>query len=304
MLKIAVVNSSSFANIFPEHKQRLKYLGKVKRFKVPIDISGKKLGNMLQGYDAIVASISPNYDKDFFKAQGGSLKLLARHGIGTNNIDLQAAGDFGVIVTKVPGIIEREAMAEHTVALMLTCLRNIQQAKKNVKEGKWQSRTDFVGGELRNRTVGIFGLGNIGSRVAEIVEKGFGAKVLSYDPTVDTNSTLSEIISNASVISLNCSLNPENIHMISEKELSKMSPKTVLINTARGELIDLKPLVKALKNKKIAAYGADVVEGEPIGKNHPLLKLKNVTIVPHIGAYTRESLRRMGDKMLDDLEAL
>src|SRR6185436_133367 len=112
MFDIAVVNSSSFGKVNPQHWQILTKLGKVKRFDVPVTIDGKKLGKMVKGFNAIIAGVNPNYTADFFKTTKGPLKLIARHGIGYNNVDIQAASAAGVVVSKVPGKDEQEAMAE------------------------------------------------------------------------------------------------------------------------------------------------------------------------------------------------
>ena len=306
MVKIAIVNSSSFARLIPEHARRLRRLGPARRFMVPIDIDGAELGRLLRGYPYVVASVNPTFDAAFFDACGPGLRLLARHGIGTNNVDLRAAHEHGVLVTKVAGVVEREAMAEHSVALLLACLRRLSPAQAKVRARGWHERSAFVGTESRGRKVGIFGLGNIGSRVAQILARGFGAEILACDPKVRAaQASAGEIYRHADIISLHCSLSPQNRHMLGREAFARMRRGVVLVNTARGELVALQPLLAALKSGQVAAYGADVVEGEPVtDRKHPLLRQPNALIVPHIGAYTRESLEGMGAKMLDDIEAV
>lgn len=311
MFNIAVVNSSSFGKVNPQHWQILTKLGKVKRFDVPVDIPGKKLGKMVKGFHAIIAGVNPNYPVDFFKETKGTLKIIARHGIGYNNVDIQAASAAGVVVTKVPGKDEQEAMAEHVVTLMLSAMRKIDNARQAVRKGGWHDRPKFVGTEVRGRVLGVIGIGNIGRRAAEIVRKGFGAKVIAYDSRLSAAEvrrrgaepvSLKKLLKTSDIISLNCSLTKENRHFMNASVFRSVRQGLVLVNTARGELVEQKALLAALKSGRVSAYACDVVEGEPItNTKHPLLKHPNVIVVPHIGAYTQESLFAMGVKVVQDV---
>jgi phosphoglycerate dehydrogenase-like enzyme len=311
MIHIAVVNSSSLGKVFPQHWRALTRLGKVKRFDVPVNIPGRKLGRLLKGFHAIIAGVNPDYTVEFFKETSGVLRLIARHGIGYNNVDIQAATKYGVIVTKVPGKEEQEAMAEHTLALLLSVLRKLDEARSAVRQGRWMDRPDFVGWEIKGRVLGVLGLGNIGRRVAEIAKKGFGAQVIANDPGLKPSVIrqrwaqpvdLKTLLKKSDILSLNCSLNKENYHFINRATLGLMKPGAVLINTARGELVEQKSLVSALRSGRLAAYACDVVESEPItNRKHPLLNLENAVVVPHIGAYTKESLWAMGEKVVRDV---
>ncbi|MGC9004458.1 MAG: D-isomer specific 2-hydroxyacid dehydrogenase family protein [bacterium] len=311
-VKIAIVNSSSFGRYFPEHIQRLKRLGAVKRFELPSNIDGKSLAEELRGFSVIIASVKPMYDGEFFNHKDDTL-LIARHGIGYDNIDLDSATAKGVLVTKVPGEVEREAVAELVVGLLMTVIRKIREASLAVKRGRWKERAKFIGWEIKGKNVGIIGFGNIGSRVGEILKNGFSANILAYDPNLSEQEirrygaepvNLEELLRESDIISLNASLTPENYHMISDKEFSLMKDGVIILNTARGELIDEKALLSALEKGKIAGLGLDVVEGEPIGKEHPLLKFENVVITPHISAYTYECLKAMGEKVVSDVERI
>ncbi len=309
-LRIAIVNSSSFGKYFPEHLERLRALGEVARFDFPATIDGKSLAEALQGYNVIIASVKPYFTREFFEHKDETL-LIARHGIGVDNVHLLSARERGVIVTKVTPWVEREAVAELAVALLLDILRQTHEARQAVFESRWAERARFVGFEIKDKTVGIIGIGNIGSRVAEILRQGFGARTIAYDPylapeTVRSRSAepvpLDDLLRESDIISLNASLNEGNYHMLSHREFSLMKPGVFLINTARGELIDEDALVAAIESGKVAAIGMDVVEGEPIDGNHRLLRYPNVLVVPHIAAYTRESLYLMGEKVVQDVE--
>ena len=311
-IKIAIVNSSSLGRIFPEHLNRLKALGEVDRFDFPTDMKGKELAEKLLGYSIIIISATPMYDKEFFEYKDKTL-LIARHGIGYNNIDVKAAAKKGVCVTRVPGYVEREAVAESAIALLMDVIRKIRAASLRVKEGKWAERAKFVGYEVRDKTAGIIGFGSIGSRVGQIIKNGFNAKLIAYDLNLSPEEikcrgaepvSLEELLKTADIISLNASVTSQSYHMITDKEFSLMKKGVILIDTARGELINPDSLIKALDDGIIGELAMDVVEGEPIDKNHPLLSYDNVLITPHIGAYTYESLYGMGEKVVKDAEKI
>ncbi len=309
-VRIAIVNSSSFGRLFPEHLEQLSRLGEVQRFEFPSTIGGKELAQALQGFPILIVSVTPRFTPEFFAAKDETW-LIARHGIGVDNVHLPSATAHGVLVTRVPGPAERDAVAEATVALLLTLLRHIPQAAAAVRQGRWADRAAFIGVELRGKTVGLIGFGNIGSRVGEILVRGFGAQVLAYDPNVPPETVraagaepvdLETLLQESEIISLHASLTEENYHLLSHEAFARMKPGVILVNTARGELIDEAALIAALESGKVAGAALDVVEGEPIGSDHPLLRFPNVLVVPHIAAYTRETLRRMGEKMISDVE--
>ena len=311
-VKIAIVNSSSFGRIFPEHMERLKKLGEVDRFDLSKDMGGKELAQKLMGYSIIIASVTPLYNKEFFDYKDKTL-LIARHGIGYNNIDIEAATKKGTFVTKVDAVVERESVAENAVALLMTVIRQTALASEKAKEGKWAERAKFMGYEIKDKTVGVIGFGNIGSRVGEILKNGFNAKLIAYDPYLTREEiekrgaqsvSLEELLKNSDIISLNALLNDNSYHMMSEKSFALMKKGVFIVNAARGGLIDEKSLIKALDEGIIGGLGLDVVEGEPIDETHPLFAYKNVVITPHTSAYTYECLKGMGDKVVDDAEKI
>lgn len=309
-IKIAVVNSSSFGRIFPEQIERLKAFGDIDRFELPKEIGGKELAQKLMGYSIIIASVTALYNREFFEYKDKTL-LITRHGIGYNNIDTEAAAEKGTIVTIVPGLTEREAVAENAMALLMGVLRKIRPASLRVKAGKWKERSQFIGHEIKAKTVGIIGFGNIGSRVGEILKNGFNARLIAYDPYLTHKEiinrgaepvSLEELLKTADIISINASMNSKNYHLLSFEQFALMKKGIVIVNTARGELMDEKALINALNEGKVAGAGLDVIEGEPIDETHPLLAYDNVVITPHTGAYTYESLYGMGNKVIEDIE--
>ena len=277
--------------------------------RVMIKLSGAALARRLGDPEIVVSSVNPLYDDEFF-ARSPGLVLLTRHGIGYNNVDVRAAAMHGVVVSRVPGPVEREAMAEHAIALILATFRRILPAVDAVRAGEWARRMEFVGLELKGRTVGLVGCGNIGSRVAEILARGFGARVLACDPAVGAaamrrfgavKATLGRVLKESDAISLHASLNPTSRGIMGKRELAAMRPWAVMVNNARGELLDEVAVARALKRGRLAGLGLDVIAREPAGADHPFLRCPNTVMVPHIGAYTRESLKAMGDKVVEDV---
>ncbi|HOP24797.1 MAG TPA: D-isomer specific 2-hydroxyacid dehydrogenase family protein [Defluviitoga sp.] len=310
--KIAIVNSSTFGVYFPDLIQRLKKIGDIERIEVDPNINGKNLAKKLKGFTFVISSVTPTFSEEFFR-YNKDVKLIARHGIGYNNVDIKAATENEVMVTRVYGVHERDAVAEIAVALMLICLRGIIPAYHAVLENKWHERKKFVGKELSKLTVGIIGYGNIGSRVGEIVKEGFKSEVIAYDPYIADKVIektgvkpveFEELLKTSDVISLNASLNEGNYHFINKKAFNKMKDGVVIVNTARGELINLPDFIEALETGKVFAAGLDVLENEPIEPDNPLLTFPNVYIVPHIGGYGTYSLRKMDEKMVEDIEKL
>ena len=310
--QIAIVNSSSFGKIFPEHLKRLEALGTVKHFTVDGEIPGKELAEMLHGYNVIIASVTPFFTKEFFEYKD-ELRLISRHGIGYNNIDLEAAKEKGTIVSIIPALVERDAVAENNITNLLAILRCTVEADSSVKKDHWEDRAQFVGRALFNKTVGVIGVGNTGSCVVEILRNGFRCEVLAYDPYKSElylqsfgakKVELDELLASADIICLCANLTEENYHMISTAEIEKVKDQVYLSNSARGALIDEEALVAGLKSGKIAGFATDVLEEEPGRKDHPYLSFENVVMTPHTSAYTRECLEEMGKKCVEDVERI
>jgi phosphoglycerate dehydrogenase-like enzyme len=220
-----------------------------------------------------------------------------------------AATELGIQVSRVKGIVEREAVAEYAVSLLMAASRLLPQGSQAVKNSEWASRSRMVGMELMGKTIGIIGLGNIGSRSAEILSKGFNANIIATDPYIAKERfkqfnarevTLEELISSSNAVLFHCPLTAETKRMLGKAQFVAMQKGAVLVNTCRGELVDEDVLYEALQNGPMGAYATDVVEGEPIDGNHRLAKLDNVIITPHLGGYSWESLHGMGQTCVDD----
>lgn len=305
---ISIVNSSTFGKHFKEHISTLEKFADIQHVTVPADIDADALAEKIKNSDGIIASVTPRFPRKTLE-QCTKLRLLARHGIGCDNVDLVAATELGIQVSRVKGIVEREAVAEYAVALLLAASRLIPHGSQAVKNSEWASRSRMVGMELKGKTIGIIGLGNIGSRSAEILSNGFNANIVASDPYIAkerfkqfnaTEVTLQELISQSNAILFHCPLTDETKRMLGKSQFATMQKGAVLVNTCRGELVDEDALYDALHSGPLGSYATDVVEAEPIDGNHRLAKLDNALITPHLGGYSWESLHGMGQTCVDD----
>jgi D-3-phosphoglycerate dehydrogenase len=240
---------------------------------------------------------------------GENLKVICRAGVGLDNVDVKYAQSKGIQVVNTPGA-STESVAEHVFALLLSTARGIPRADRAMREGKWIKK-ELTGTELREKTFGIIGFGRIGSRLGEIAA-AFGMKVLAYD-VIDISEraqqvgakvcSMDTVLDKSDFITLHVPLLPSTRNLISEKEIEKMNPNAVLINTARGGVVDEKALYKALKEKKIQA-ALDVFEEEPL-TGSPLLTMDNIVLTPHIAGSTEDAQKRTGTEVARKvLEAL
>ena len=259
-------------------------------------------------YDALVVRSETKVTEPVIAA-GGNLQVVARAGIGVDNIDLDAATRAGVAVVNAP-IGNTVAAAEHTVALMLALARNVPQAYASMKDGQWQ-RSAFMGIEVRNKTLGIIGLGRVGSEVARRAAS-FGMRLVAYDPFVAPDfasrmgvsvMSMEELLPQADFITLHTPLTAGTNKLISTQQLAMMKPGARLINVARGELIDEDALLEALENEQLAGVALDVFTNEPPG-DLPLLKHPRVVATPHLGASTQEAQREVAIEAAEQVLAV
>ena len=279
---------------------------------VPTDIkrglTPEELVDIIGDYDALVVRSETKVTSPVIEA-GRNLKVVARAGIGVDNIDLDAATRAGIAVVNAP-IGNTVAAAEHTLALMLSLARNVPQACASMKEGQWQ-RSAFMGIEVRNKTLGIIGLGRVGSEVARRASS-FGMRLIAFDPFVApdfaarlgvTTMTLDELLPQADFITLHTPLTPGTTKMINTEQLAKMKPGARLINVARGELVDEDALLQALENEQLAGVALDVFTNEPPG-DLPLLRHPRLMATPHLGASTQEAQREVAIEAAEQVIAV
>ena len=236
-----------------------------------------------------------------------NLKLIARHGSGYSNVDIDVATRKNIIVTWTPGVNAKSA-AEFTFGLILNATRNIIDAYEAVR-AKRPERLKFKGMELYGKTLGIIGVGNIGKRVYEL-GLAFGMKILAYHPRPSAKRLknlklklvdLGYLLRNSDVITIHARPTDETRYMIGENEFNKMKKSAILVNMARGEIVDEDTLYKALKERKIAKAAVDVVIDEPIKPDNKLYELDNIIITPHIGSMTEEAQRETAMTAVKDI---
>lgn len=311
MSKVAIVGVNSFGREFPEFLTELKEkVGQVDKFAFEPDITGKDLAAALDGYTYVILGTKPKFGKEFFQ-YNKTVKLIARHGLGFNNVDIDAAKEAGVYVTKEPGIVERDAVAEQAVTLLVSVAKNIPLADTRVKNGEWgKDRQDLVGFQMYKMTTGVIGFGNIGRRFGQIMKNGFMNRLLVYDPFVTEEAAAAEgaekveldtLLKESDFISLHCALTDSTKSMISTEQFRLMKKTAILIDTARGGLIDELALIEALRTGKIWGYGADVAVKEPIDPDNELLKQKHVIVTPHVAVYNLTCTRDMNRKVMEDI---
>jgi len=262
-------------------------------------LSSDELLSIAGDYDALVVRSETKVTAEVFAA-GKRLKAVGRAGVGVDNIDLNAATQRGVIVVNAP-LGNTISAAEHTIGMMLALSRNIAQADASLRGGEWK-RSKFAGVEVRDKTLGLIGLGNVGSEVARR-GKGLDMHVVAYDPFVSAEraqvlgvelaATQDEVIRQADFLSLHTKLTDETRNMIGARELGMMKPTARLINTGRGELVDLDALVAAVQGKKIAGAALDVFPDEPPEMSAAFLHTDGIVVTPHLGALTAEAQERV-----------
>lgn len=223
------------------------------------------------------------------------LLAVARCGVGLDNVDISACTARGAPVLNLPGV-NAQTIAEHAVMLMLAVTRGLVESANAVRDGDWASRAAYDRDEVNGQTVGIVGLGNIGSRVARVCE-ALGMGVLYHDPrprdSAHESVALDELLRRSDVVTLHCQLDERSTGMMDQNAMNSMKPGSVLINTARGGLIDHAALTRAMRSGHLAGFGADVLDAEPPESGNPLLALPNVVVTPHSASLTRSTYREI-----------
>jgi len=257
-----------------------------------------KLLESIGNYHAIIVRSRTKVTSDVIAA-GKSLKVIGRAGVGVDNIDVAVATEKRIPVVYAP-TGSTQSVAEHTIGMIFAAARKIAFADRAMKEGRW-AKKQSKGSELFGKTLGFIGSGRIGSVVAKIAQ-AMEMKILSYDPYLPPETAkrvgiqltdLETVLTTSDVISIHAVLTPETRGMIGKLQLSRMKPSAILVNCARGGIVDEKALYEALKNKTLAAAALDVYEKEPLEKN-PLVDLDNIVLTPHIAASTTEAQRKAG----------
>ena len=260
---------------------------------------------------AMVANASLPIDERFFAA-APRLRVVGRHGVGYDNVDIEAARGRGVRVVNTPLPII-EPVAEHVIMLLLAVTRRLLPGYLAVREGRWRGSDNAPGKELAGKTLGLVGLGNTGRRVAEIAALGFKMNIVYFDkiqrPEAEKNygaerRSFEEVLASSDFISLHVNLSAETRRLIDARAFSLMKPGAIFINAARGAMVDEEALVSALDSGRLAGAGIDVFDREPPGADHPLLRHPQVVYTPHVAGGSTESKRGCSLVALDVVKVL
>jgi glyoxylate reductase len=273
-----------------------------------------ELKTALQNYDAVCPSVCDTLTAEVLNVANKRCKILGNFGVGYNHIDIEAAKQQGLIITNTPGVLT-ESTADIAMTLLLMTARRGAEGDRLIRAGLWQGwcPTQMMSSDVTGSTLGLVGFGRIAQAVARKAHHGFGMKILFYKPTAaeadivkdlqaQSCTSLEELLPQCDYVSLHCPGGSHTKHLINASVLDLMKPTAHLINTARGDVVDSKALIKALQEKRIAGAGLDVYEGEP-NVDPGFLSLDNVTLLPHLGSATIATRTAMGNKVLSNLLA-
>ncbi len=297
--------SEIFNELNRKAEEYARSLGIEYRWAPQLPFSEESVIKELREADAGIIDIEP-YGESIFSQVRDSAKLLVRFGVGYDQVDLKAASANGIAVARTTGA-NTTAVAEMALTMMLSCRRRINKYQERAKAGEW---VKDIGNEVIGSTVGIIGYGCIGRRLARLLQ-GFDCKILAYDPfpkkeVMEADGvelvTLEELFSQADAISIHVPYTEQTHHMVNKETLAMMKPTAVIVNTARGNIIDEDALYEALRSGQIRGAGVDVFAKEPLPVGSPLLTLENAVITPHVSSQTVESLWNIY-KMAIDISA-
>jgi glyoxylate reductase len=276
-------------------------------------LSPDDLREAIASADAVLPTVTDRLDASVFERGRVRTKILGNYGVGFSHIDVDTAKDLGITVTNTPDVLS-ECTADIAITLMLMAARRAGEGERELRAGEWTGwrPTHLIGQKLSGKTLGIIGFGRIGREVARRARFGFGMQVIAQnrspiagDVLAESGArqveTVDELLAQSDFVSLHCPGGDENRHLIDARRLAVMKPTAILVNTARGEVVDEDALVDALKARRIAGAGLDVFEGEPAVKPG-LLACENAVLLPHLGSATMETREAMGFRVLQNLD--
>lgn len=265
----------------------------------------------VRGVDGLLCLLTDRIDGEVMDAAGPGLKVISNHAVGVDNIDLEAATARGIPVGNTPGILT-DATADFAFALLLAAARRVVEGERFVRAGKWKTwgPSLLLGVDVFGATLGIIGYGRIGQALARRAA-GFNMRILYFDPSFPQSNPalpgaavdLETLLRQADFVSLHTPLTEQTYHLIDKRALDLMKPTAILINTARGPVVDPQALYQALKERRIFAAALDVTDPEPIPLDSPLLELDNLIIVPHIASASRSTREKMATMAAENLIA-
>lgn len=277
-------------------------------------LSAHEFKHALQNHDAVCPTVCDFFPPEVINVKNKRCKILANFGVGLNHIDINAAKAQNLIVTNTPGVLT-ESTADIAMTLLLMSARRATEGDRLVREKKWQGwcPTHMMGSDVTGASLGLVGFGRIAQAMARKAHHGFGMKIFYFKPSPaeqavvdELNATqchsIAELMQTVDFISLHCPSSQATHHLINQHMLDLMKPTAHIINTARGDVIDTNALINTLKGQRIAGAGLDVYEGEP-NIDDELLKLDNISLLPHLGSATIATRTAMGEKVLNNLSA-
>lgn len=275
-------------------------------------MSKAQLQAAMREADCVLPTVTDPIDAEVIGVSDRKCKFLGNFGVGFNHIDLDAAKAAEVVVTNTPEVLT-DCTADIAMTLLLTAARRAGEGERLVRAGQWDGwrPTHMLGAKVTGKTLGIIGFGRIARAVAHRAHHGFGMKIIYYTPEeapaevtaavgARACGSIEEVLREADFVTLHCPGGPQTRHLINADSLAQMKPTAFLINTARGDVVDSKALIKALGDGVIAGAGLDVFEGEP-DLDKGFLKLENIVLLPHLGSATLETRNAMGRRVLDNL---
>ena len=274
--------------------------------------SPAELDSLLDGVDGVLSLVTDRIDGDLLDRHP-TVRVISNFAVGYDNVDVDAATARGIAVCNTPGVLT-DATAELAFSLLLATSRRIPEAAEYVKDGRWKTWGPLLllGANVTGAKIGIVGFGRIGQTVARMAA-GFGMTILAHDRSPETKDThgldvrfvdMDTLLVEADFVTLHVAYSPETHHLIGAAELSKMKPTVVLVNTARGPVVDTDALVAALGKGEILAAGLDVTDPEPLPADHPLVSMPNCVVLPHIGSATVQSRDAMATMAARNLVAV
>jgi len=288
---------------FALEKLKRRYNVEIHSGKIPI--SRTKLQSKIKNIDGLICFPYDKIDRELID-RSENLKVISTYSVGFDHIDVEHAKQKKIRVGYTPEVLT-EATADLAFALMIDVLRRVSEGDRIIRDGKWSEifgAYDYVGLDLQGKTLGIFGMGRIGRTLAKRA-KAFDMKIVYHNRRPVSKSRekalgvkyvkFNKLISQSDIVSIHVPYTKETDQMFNEKVFRKMKKTAFLINTARGKIINEKDLISALRKRTIAGAALDVFQTEPIDKNHPLIKMQNVVLAPHIGSSTKETRTSMAD---------
>ena len=277
-------------------------------------LSESELKEAMRHYDVVLPTVSDRISTAVLNVEPLRCRLLGNFGVGFNHIDLETAKSRGIVVTNTPDVLT-DCTADMAMLLMLMTARRGGEGERLVRSSQWTGwhPTHFLSTKVTGKTLGLIGFGRIARAMATKAHFGFGMPIVFYNrspvaPDVVTHfnaqvaASIEEVLQTSDFVALHCPGSPENRHLINAERLQLMKPSAILINTARGDVVDSNALIEALKQGTIRAAGLDVYENEP-HLDPRLMELDNVVLLPHLGSATLETREAMGMKVIENVEA-